>query len=704
MDYVFRAHFNATNWYQPVFWDKNFKINLSDVEKNFISKVYQREQELYKKNYIVTDGNVVANMQNVVNWEQFEHLKPEMMNHLTKDGFVINKADFEQLFNAYDENDYNYTPNFVTTDVYLQTLHMHISKEMQAMEQERMFPLLNELLTDQYNSTKKTAETSTNIPVKESAAWNQVYYATALNLLNGKKYDVPKEFAELYNYECEHAQNAEGRRSDFLGDSLMDYTQFKPRGNYTKNDTLKGYFKCIKWLNSAIIFLDEDESLSKAIVLCNTLLNSKASMEKYQSFSNIIQFLAGDENNLSFLHLVKILKGYKNVPQEKLLTNNYLKKIRLALYAADPKIMRPRGINNKTEAFLARKKILFTAGRYTFDGEILQRLVHVMGPKPKRTFPRGLDVFAAMGNKTAEDILLNRYKEKQSWESYPDSLNLLKNKFQGFNKWNSSVYTKQMETVLSLQKPNTGEPYFMKLKNWQLKNLNTMLSSWTELKHDMVLYTEQPSGAEMGGGEDVPPPQYVGYVEPNVEFWKKCLEMLDLNSKMLSDNGLLTDNIKKRNDELKEIADLLLKISLKELSGQKVTNEEFNAIAYIGGKFENLTLKIIETTESAMSTVTTPERYVALATDVYTYRKMCLEEGVGMGDEIYVIAEINGLLYLTRGAVFSHYEFKQPSADRLTDEEWQKKLLDHKYPPSEIWMNDIKIKVPSPKTEANFVF
>ena len=703
MDYVLRFHFNLTNWYKPVFWYKDFKIKLSDIEKKFIAQVYQREQELYKTNYIVADGIESVNPQNVVNWEQFEPIKPVMMSHLKSDGFVINKGDYEQLFPVYDENEYGYIPNFVTTDLYLQVLHMHISKEMQAIEKEKMFPLLNELLSNQYNATKTTAKTSSNVSVKKAAAWNQVYYATALTLLTGKKQDVPVEYEDFFHFECEHAQNAEGKKSNFLGDSLMDYTQFKPRGNYTTNDSLKGYFRCMKWLNSALIFVDEDAGLSRAIVQCNTLLHSEASMKKYQSFSNIIQFLAGDENNLSFLHLIKILKEYKNIPLEKLLTKDYLNKIRSALYAADPKIMRPKGINWQTEAFLARKKILFTAGRYTFDGEILQRLIHVMHPKPKRTFPKGLDVFAAMGNKTAEDILLNKYKEKQSWESYPDTLNVLKNKFQGFSKWNSNVYNKQMEAVLTLQKPNTGAPYYMKSKNWQLKNLNTMLSSWTELKHDMVLYTEQPSGAEMGGpGDDVPPPQRLAYVEPNVEFWKKCIELLDLNNKMLVDNGLLTAKISEKSNELKNIADLFIKVSLKELSGQKVTNAEFDSLAYIGGRIEKLTLNIIDSKEDYFATVTTPEKYVAVVTDVYTYMKKCLEEGVGMGDEIYVIAEINGLLYLTRGAVFSHYEFQQPASDRLTDEEWQQQLLDHKEPANEIWMNAIKIKIHSLKTSTGF--
>ena len=48
---------------------------------------------------------------------------------------------------------------------------------------------------------------------------------------------------------------------------------------------------------------------------------------------------------------------------------------------------------------------------------------------------------------------------------------------------------------------------------------------------------------------------------------------------------------------------------------------------------------------------------------------------MGDADEIYVVVEIEGYLYLTRGAVLSYREFLQSIDDqRLTDEEWQEQL------------------------------
>jgi Protein of unknown function (DUF3160)/YARHG domain len=701
-DYLLRSHFNATKWYQPVFWDDKFKIDLSDEEKEFIAKVLKLEQDQYKKNYIELNGIKKANIENVVNWEQFENMPKEIVEHIEKDGFVINKAEHEQLYHAYDENYYDYTPSFITTDLYLQALHMHISKEMQSIEEEKMISLVTELLKDQIGIAKKTADSTKDPIVKKASGWNEVYYAIGLSLITGSTQEVPAEYATSYQYEYEHTKDGQGQKSDFLGDSLVDYTQFQPRGNYTRTDPLKKYFKCIKWLNTASIYIDDDTGLAKAVLMANALIQSDASLRKYQSFSNIIQFLAGEENNLSVSHLIKILKETKYKTVGELLTKEKLEQIRSSLYVADPRKMFPKGANVQTEDFLARKKLLFTAGRYTFDGEILQRLVDITGPEPKRPFPKALDVFAAFGSRVAEDILMNDYKEKQSWGSYPDTLNVLKRKFEAFNNWDQSIYNKQMEAVISLQKPNTDAPYFMQSSNWQKKNLNTMLASWTELKHDMVLYIDQPNASEMGDGGEVPPPQKIAYVEPQIVFWENCIALLNLNEGMLQANGLMTEKLSSRNKELSDMAGLFRRISNKELRKEKLSNAEFDSLSFIGGQVESLTLKIIESDQASTSSVTTPERYIAIATDVYTYNDKCLQETVGLGDDIYVIAEINGLLYLTRGAVFSHYEFTGPTSERLTDEIWQKQLLEHKTPTQAVWMNDIRISVPQPKTAPNF--
>jgi len=59
-----------------------------------------------------------------------------------------------------------------------------------------------------------------------------------------------------------------------------------------------------------------------------------------------------------------------------------------------------------------------------------------------------------------------------------------------------------------------------------------------------------------------------------------------------------------------------------------------------------------------------------LVTDIATSFGTYLSLGTGYFDHIYVIVPMNGKLYLSRGSVYSFYEFN--SSKRLTDEEWWK--------------------------------
>jgi len=78
---------------------------------------------------------------------------------------------------------------------------------------------------------------------------------------------------------------------------------------------------------------------------------------------------------------------------------------------------------------------------------------------------------------------------------------------------------------------------------------------------------------------------------------------------------------------------------------------------------------------------------MALTADVYTdpNSRQVLEEAVGFPLIIYVKVSIEGKNQILRGPIFSHYEFKQPMSDWLTDEQWQKMLMEGKEPPLPKW-------------------
>jgi hypothetical protein len=92
-----------------------------------------------------------------------------------------------------------------------------------------------------------------------------------------------------------------------------------------------------------------------------------------------------------------------------------------------------------------------------------------------------------------------------------------------------------------------------------------------------------------------------------------------------------------------------------------------------------------------------PDKSIAVVADIYTRNIIgCNKNGIlhvatGNANNIYVVVEIEGYLYLTRGATFSYYEFVQPLGTRLTDEEWQTMLEKGKAPALQKWIKDLMI-------------
>ena len=127
-----------------------------------------------------------------------------------------------------------------------------------------------------------------------------------------------------------------------------------------------------------------------------------------------------------------------------------------------------------------------------------------------------------------------------------------------------------------------------------------------------------------------------------------------------------------------------------------------------------MSLDLIRTGEENLyewNAVQGPDRRVALVADVYTANadnnpnKSILFEGVGDADEIYVIVEIDGYLYLTRGAVFSYREFQRPTNEqRLNDEEWQRYIDSHPRSGVPEWMEPIIVPLDKAPVDNEGVF
>ena len=682
-------------------------ITYSPEETAFMKRVKEREDELLKQNFEVEEG-LRVNMANLLNPQQIKEFDSTLCQHLGEQGFAIVPSKNAQLFHIYEQNDYSDFPNFVTTDLYLQLYHLYIDCMLRELEEYRLLPLMTEFSKDMIDAMLAIIHNADNddSETKRIAGRNLQFFRVAHHLFTGKPIDASYTTERAEIAKCLAAQNApSGMLMDYMGDISFPYSLFRARGHYTRSDALKRYFQGMMWVQTATMGLDHETEVKQAVQIAFAMKLFKNVRKKYDKINNLITMLMGQPDNLSMLQVIAEVDKTHMGMDELINDDKAIAKLTKVLNEIGDKQTRIRPKFEKT----SHNKINVMPQRYQPDGEVLQEMVDYDGKPSKRGVPKGIDVMAAMGVSAAEQILK---EEKTEWKQLLPSLDKMKKRM-GEIDWNETTATQWLQTLKVLTTgTDSHSPYFMQNPEWGKKDLNAALASWAELKHDAILYAKQPMGAECGGGENVPEPVVKGYVEPNVKFWKKAAELLDNTAKLLRSQDMMTDKIDGVTERLKEEVTFLLRVSEKELAGKEPTDEEYDQISYIGATFENISLELLRMPDQYLYNWTDIEgadRKVALVADVYTANadnnpnKAILFEAVGDADEIYVVVEIGGYLYLTRGAVLSYREFIQPiDQPRLTDEEWQEQLKSNPRKGVPEWMKSIIVplnKMPEPNEE-----
>jgi hypothetical protein len=194
--------------------------------------------------------------------------------------------------------------------------------------------------------------------------------------------EIGKENEPVVKQEFQKIISTQGKGSEFLKSDLILYSQFKPRGNYTKSKELENYFRCVKWLNTAPINIQEDKGLLSAIVIASIIKKSEENLKAFERYNDAIKFIVGEEDNMSIAGLLPAISMEEANNAAIMNDEGKLKGVRSKLETVSVDRIKPKGGDESTSEKLSDKTILFTAGRYTFDAEILSRLIHVLRPEP----------------------------------------------------------------------------------------------------------------------------------------------------------------------------------------------------------------------------------------------------------------------------------------------------------------------------------
>lgn len=620
-----------------------------------------------------TEYKVEKNLANVINAGEFSYYGEDFLSRLEKDQFLVADDGFNEFFEVYESNAYSQTPNFVTVDAMMHTYHLYFQYLLQNVEKKYLYDELLSLsksmlkeVTAQYKELKGTEW-------EDAAKRNVAYFALGTCLL-----DPTTEFHgavnDVVNEEYSLIYDAEGVAISPIMGMEEDYSQYKPRGYYDGDEQLSKYFRAMMWYGR-IQFKQEQVDTDRSALLMTNALN-EVGLDKWEAIYSVTSFFAGASDDLTYYeYMPAIEEVYGEFADLEDITSDSAKWDEFHSLTAQMRAPRINSIPIKEGEDNTILGYRFMGQRFSVDATIMQNLIYsrVSDDDDKRLLPDVLDIPAALGSEAAYEILDEA--GVTSYKNYTDNLDELKNEFDNNDGtiWRASLYAGWLNTLRPvLEKKGDGYPTFMQSDKWAKKDLETFAGSYTELKHDTVLYSKQVI-AEMGGGdeEDV---DDRGYVQPEPLVYHRFAELSKQTADGLKKYGYLSSADEENLSKLSELATKLREISIKELNEELPTDEEFQLIRDFGGEIEHFWYDAI----SGMNNVDNffaNDYPAALVTDIATDPNgTVLEIATGNPSEIYVIAPVEGKLRICRGSAFSFYEFEQPINDRLTDKQWWKML------------------------------
>lgn len=633
---------------------------------------------------------VQPGLANVANRKLFDALlEPKVMDTIARNGFAVTPTDFIQMFYIYENNEYQRPqkfPSFITTDSMLHIYHVFYDYSLREVEAHKLYDAAVELTDAMLAASEEDYARAKSPEVKRAARGNVTYFAVARNLLTGKpapssvKDDAAADLALIDKHEGKDVSKSLGVK--------VDFSQFVPRGHYTRSEKLKKYFKGMMWYGLTALPIPEGDNTDALILTRQAAMitrNLSAVQSKGKPVSKLwdmiyepTAFYVGTADDHTYYDYSKIIsKLYGTDPGLEAFSDNGKLQALTQIVSKLP----PAGIDNSVgDGLSSVHQFRFMGQRFIPDSRIFKRMTDPY--VSSRGFPRGLDAFAAMGSDRALAIMKTLPSGK--FDGYDQQMAAMRKETAAIPKakWQSNLYYGWLWSLRSVVEPApAGYPSFMRNEAWVDKSLWTGLGSWTELRHDTILYAKQ-SDVECGGAEDEPVTPR-GYVEPNLEFWTRLKWLNQYTEQGLSSRGLLTEELKDKFDKFDSWLTFCRNITIKELTGKKVTEEEYEQICIYGADLESLT-----TSFAGGDLISDTDKDMAIVADVHTDSRVqkCLEEGTGRAGAIYVVVPIEGKLYLTRGATYTHYEFEWPISDRLTDESWQKMLQSGKTPSLAPWV------------------
>lgn len=672
-------------------------------------------------------------------------------------------------------------PVFISTDSILHAWHRSFDAVLQVIEEGHLRGQLRQLLLAMLGQVAAAKADYGNGVLKTSLDDAEYFLAVAAHLValdSERPTPVPGEVAR-YNETLQLIQAAQPAFYQFFDGKqkteIIDFSQYTPRSHYTRHVSLQRYFQAMMWLGRVDLRVAGDpkyaslRQLGTAIVL-NDLLNRSGKRPTWRMIDHFITTFIGPPDSMNFDQLEVLLQAAAITSPTVITSTDLLESLRAQIEAGtlgtqaiqghsfvgsagNDQIKLPRSFT-----FLGQR---FTVDSWTFSQVVMDRIV-LPGSQPpqlvRRRLPYSLDIsFAVFANDQIVPELLANMANPSGVpfrDGYPYQRNLAAVRQvldrRPADSWTGTLYDRWLLALRTLSEPTLGLEYpeAMRTRPWAMKTVNTQLASWTQLRHDTVLYVKQ---------SETPPIlcQYPkGFVEPRPVFYQAMKELAIQAAETIQGAGLpailvlegpgpssesLLQNPSRPHPfppdprlpnpaefflRFAETCDILAGISARELRQQQLLPDEtaflqntiekiktyFGSRQYNGwypqlffwGQFGNGEPDLPANPglpQAPDHDCIFPDYLVA---DVHTDGPSdpdgdpgaVLHEGVGRVNLLMIAVDNGPDRMVFAGPVMSHYEFMKPYGTRMTDEQWKVAVNAGELPAPPPWTESYLVQKP----------
>jgi hypothetical protein len=610
-------------------------------------------------------------------------------------GLVISKRQvFSTFLRGYAAIYSEHLPVFVSADAILDTVHQSYDAILLSLESASLIPKLGDLLRGM------KAQVAAGTASDEAKANVTLYLDVALALLNG---EPGTGDAQPF---VEKALAASGMETiDFMGGPRMiDFSQFTPRGHYTGSPELEQYFRAMIWLGRVDLRIVEtlpngsqvfNRGQFEMSVLVDELMND-ANTSLFSDIESVVGTFVGESDYLTVPALAQLVADLGGTEGALAATDEQVAEVLATKGYGAQRIMSHLMVNDGTVKTLPlNRSFLLFGQRYIVDSHVFSETVY--DRIGDRLMPSPLDAaFAALGN---DDALEIQRPEYEGMTELPGALARMRTLIDahGDDFWSENFYNLWLGSLrtLSARSDGDGLPAIARTEAWGKRLLNAQLGSWSQLRHDTLLYAKQSyTGIPGCAFPDA-------YVEPYPAFFAALETYAEQGAKFVVDDPTLQASISTYYDNLRTIAGHLKNMAQVERDGGTFTVEQM--------AFINDAVRIVQE-DAVCTTIEAPDGWMA---DLFFERSDALEmdvtiadvhtqpadwSGAIVGKVLHVGTSLPRLMVTTidtcegpkayAGMAYGYHEQITQDFERLTDEQWQTTVIDGS--PADVpWMSSV---------------